>query len=91
MKFLKYDFEKMEKLQKPYFVKKMSPAYELDDIDYFKIGELCEIEIIGNDVSTNIGEIDLWLEYPYAITLNPYFDYVLIESFTDYDYLEVWG
>lgn len=90
VEFVSFDLEKMEMLETPYYIKKICPAYQLDSISYLKIGELCEIEIIGNDVSTDIEKIDLWQEYPYAITLSAGFNAILIRSFTDYDYPEEW-
>ena len=85
-----YDLDKMIKIDNPYLEKEMRPAFELDDINYLKIGDVCEIEVIGNDPSTDINTIDLWLEYPHSIQLNSNFDIIVAETFANFNYPEVW-
>ena len=84
------DFDTMKKLDKPYYEKELRPTFYLNDIDIFDIGKSCEISVIGNDPSTDINKIDLWLEYPRCIEGKSSFDITLVESFTEYDYPEVW-
>ena len=84
------DFDTMQKLDNPYFEREFRPAFCLYITDFFNNEYNCEISVIGNDPSTDINKIDLWLEYPRCIEGKSSFDITLVDSFTEYDYPEVW-
>ena len=84
------DLDTMTKLEKPHFEKRICPAYYLGNYKDLCIGDKCEIDIIGTDLSTDKEKIDLWLEHPSFVALQSCFDITLVETFTEYDYPEVW-
>ena len=88
---ISYDFNTLTKLANPFFEKKMYAAYKLKyDNDNIDKNIKCDIEIIGNDYSTNIKGINLWLDHPSYIFASECLDNVIVNSFTNYDYPEVW-
>lgn len=89
VRWVQYDFETMTEIENPYYVKKMRSTYRLENIKYLGIGDICEIEVIGNDESTNIDKIQLWQECPDTIVLDPGFDLVLMRSFAELNYKEI--
>lgn len=84
--WVEYNFETMEKLDKPYLEKRICSCFKLDDIEQLGDKELHEIETIGN-IEVNMEDYnELNKQYPNMIVFSG-MDMPLIFSLANYDNL----